>query len=208
MLIFAFMHHPYLVCIPFGMPSLHLFTFLFSCYFTSGWVGTCFIHEVNRELSTKWEQYFILLTCTSLQLLLVWYTGIPGDLPDKLRSILAQAEYICLQDIIMWFECQKSAIQVPRLYVCTRMQSYNKGRISWREGSCLLAQGYQYTHMHQQLTMLNAFIASWKTQCMGKSFTLKRVRDEWMKMCIRLDNGGDTICGWDEWRHQVCLQEV
>ena len=39
-------------------------------------------------------------------------------------------------------------------------------------------------------------------QCMGKSFTLKRVRDEWMKMCIefniRLDNGGDTICGWDE----------
>ena len=51
MLIFAFMHHPHLVCIPFGMPSLHLFTFLFSCYFTSGWVGTCFIHEGNRELS-------------------------------------------------------------------------------------------------------------------------------------------------------------
>ena len=25
--------------------------------------------------------------------LLVWYTGIPEDLPDKLRSILAQAEY-------------------------------------------------------------------------------------------------------------------
>ena len=25
---FAFMHHPYLVCIVFGMPSLHLFTFL------------------------------------------------------------------------------------------------------------------------------------------------------------------------------------
>ena len=25
---FAFMHHPYLVCILFGMPSLHLFTFL------------------------------------------------------------------------------------------------------------------------------------------------------------------------------------
>ena len=28
MLTFAFMHHPYLVCILFGMPSLHLFTFL------------------------------------------------------------------------------------------------------------------------------------------------------------------------------------
>ena len=27
-LTFAFMHHPYLVCILFGMPSLHLFTFL------------------------------------------------------------------------------------------------------------------------------------------------------------------------------------
>ena len=24
---------------------------------------------------------------------MVWYTGIPEDLPDKLRSILAQAEY-------------------------------------------------------------------------------------------------------------------
>ena len=28
MLTFAFMHHSYLVCILFGMPSLHLFTFL------------------------------------------------------------------------------------------------------------------------------------------------------------------------------------
>ena len=27
MLTFAFMHYPYLVCILFGMPSLHLFTF-------------------------------------------------------------------------------------------------------------------------------------------------------------------------------------
>ena len=27
-LTFAFMHHPYLVCILFGMPFLHLFTFL------------------------------------------------------------------------------------------------------------------------------------------------------------------------------------
>ena len=37
MLTFAFMHHPYLVCILFGMPSLHLFTFLmllFSCFYT------------------------------------------------------------------------------------------------------------------------------------------------------------------------------
>ena len=35
MLTFAFMHHPYLVCILFGMPSLHLFTFLMffkSCF--------------------------------------------------------------------------------------------------------------------------------------------------------------------------------
>ena len=32
MLTFAFMHHPYLVCILFGMPSLHLYTFLlFPC---------------------------------------------------------------------------------------------------------------------------------------------------------------------------------
>ena len=30
---FAFMHHPYLVCILFGMPSLHLFTFLMFFYF-------------------------------------------------------------------------------------------------------------------------------------------------------------------------------
>ena len=28
MLTFAFMHYPYLVCILFGMPSLHLFTFV------------------------------------------------------------------------------------------------------------------------------------------------------------------------------------
>ena len=28
MLTFAFMHHPYLVCILFDMPSLHLFTFV------------------------------------------------------------------------------------------------------------------------------------------------------------------------------------
>ena len=37
MLTFAFMDHPYLVCILFGMPSLHLFTFLmfflFSCIY-------------------------------------------------------------------------------------------------------------------------------------------------------------------------------
>ena len=39
MLTFAFMHHPYLVCILFGMPFLHLFTFLmfflflFSCIY-------------------------------------------------------------------------------------------------------------------------------------------------------------------------------
>ena len=32
MLTFAFMHHPYLVCIFFGMPSLHLFTF-FNVFF-------------------------------------------------------------------------------------------------------------------------------------------------------------------------------
>ena len=32
MLIFAFMHHPYLVCILFGMLFLHLFTFLFLVY--------------------------------------------------------------------------------------------------------------------------------------------------------------------------------
>ena len=33
------MHHPYLVCILFGMPSLHLFTFLmflFSCVLALG----------------------------------------------------------------------------------------------------------------------------------------------------------------------------
>ena len=38
-LTFAFMHHPYLVYILFGMPSLHLFTFLmflFSCYMYHG----------------------------------------------------------------------------------------------------------------------------------------------------------------------------
>ena len=38
MLTFAFMHYPYLVCILFGMPSLHLFTFLMffkSCYTSS-----------------------------------------------------------------------------------------------------------------------------------------------------------------------------
>ena len=32
MLTFACMHHPYLVCILFGMPSLHLFTFLMFLY--------------------------------------------------------------------------------------------------------------------------------------------------------------------------------
>ena len=32
-LTFAFMHHPYLVCILFGMPSLHLFTFLMFFYY-------------------------------------------------------------------------------------------------------------------------------------------------------------------------------
>ena len=36
MLTFAFMHYSYLVCILFGMPSLHLFTFLMfkSCFCT------------------------------------------------------------------------------------------------------------------------------------------------------------------------------
>ena len=54
MLTFAFMHHPYLVCILFGMSSLHLFTFLvflYSCiiyitralYFAS-WGGGCAWH--------------------------------------------------------------------------------------------------------------------------------------------------------------------
>ena len=36
MLTFAFIHHPYLVCILFGMPSLHLFTFLFSLHRGAG----------------------------------------------------------------------------------------------------------------------------------------------------------------------------
>ena len=41
------------------------------------------------------ERRYAMITflCTSLQLLLVWYTSISEDLPDKLRSILAQAEY-------------------------------------------------------------------------------------------------------------------
>ena len=37
MLTFAFMHYPYLVCLLFGMPPLHLFTFLMffkSCFCT------------------------------------------------------------------------------------------------------------------------------------------------------------------------------
>ena len=34
MLTFAFMHYPNLVCILFGMPSLHLFTFFKSCFCT------------------------------------------------------------------------------------------------------------------------------------------------------------------------------
>ena len=34
MLTFAFMDYPCLVCILFGMPSLHPFTFLFSCFYT------------------------------------------------------------------------------------------------------------------------------------------------------------------------------
>ena len=34
MLTFALMHHPYLVCILFGMPSLHPFTFLMFFYFS------------------------------------------------------------------------------------------------------------------------------------------------------------------------------
>ena len=40
---FAFMHHLYLVCILFGMPSLHLFNVFFSC-----------INSVKEKLYYVW----------------------------------------------------------------------------------------------------------------------------------------------------------
>ena len=56
MLTFAFMHHPYLVCILFGMPSLHLFTFLmffiflYSLYFVCDpWHNG--VERINKSLS-------------------------------------------------------------------------------------------------------------------------------------------------------------
>ena len=60
MLTFAFMHHPYLVCILFGIPSLHLFTFLmfhfFSiCSYASRLCGSSLgsLGEINNGLGGK-----------------------------------------------------------------------------------------------------------------------------------------------------------
>ena len=54
---FAFMHPPYLVCILFGMPSLHLFTFLMffiSCFYTFFGVNLSYSYtQVKEEYSFK-----------------------------------------------------------------------------------------------------------------------------------------------------------
>ena len=53
MLTFAFMHYPYLVCILFGMPSLHLFTFLMffkSCVYSNG--DNTIISDENSLMTT------------------------------------------------------------------------------------------------------------------------------------------------------------
>ena len=55
MLTFAFMHHPYLVCTLFGMPSLHLFTFLMFFIFL-------FLHFFDVNL--KIEEYLSLSVAT------------------------------------------------------------------------------------------------------------------------------------------------
>ena len=84
MLTFAFMHHPYLVCILFGMPSLHLFTFLNVFYFLvylwhkwfhfELWIGgginlSCgFLSAVLRDFmfflsAVLWDFMFFLSFC-------------------------------------------------------------------------------------------------------------------------------------------------
>ena len=42
-------HYPYLVCILFGMPSLHLFTFLMFFKSCSIWIGAWSLHQYCRQ---------------------------------------------------------------------------------------------------------------------------------------------------------------
>ena len=51
MLTFAFMYHPYLVCILFGMPSLHLFTFLMFFIFLFIYRTSTYISEATIYIS-------------------------------------------------------------------------------------------------------------------------------------------------------------
>ena len=48
---FAFMHHPYLVCVRFGMPSLHLFTFVYFLFL-------CFLMVIPVTVRPKPEKTF------------------------------------------------------------------------------------------------------------------------------------------------------
>ena len=53
MLIFAFMRYPYLVCILFGMPSLHLFTFLM--FFKS--CILCIVRRMSYVQCSEWGNW-------------------------------------------------------------------------------------------------------------------------------------------------------
>ena len=64
MLTFAFMHYPYLVCILFGMPSLHLFTFLMflkSCIirYTAGKLTRVFTVVAYSDFTSRSPDYVL-----------------------------------------------------------------------------------------------------------------------------------------------------
>ena len=68
-LTFAFMHHPYLVCILFGMPSLHLFTF--SMFFIS---CIMYYHQCNVGTQGKMLMLICLLYIQPFTVILSVYT--------------------------------------------------------------------------------------------------------------------------------------
>ena len=88
MLTFAFMHYPYLVCILFGMPSLHLFTFLMffkSCCYNY----SC--HTWSSKCNHSYCYLRYLLEYTSYK---IFGSGTDGTSPDRYHSQLYHGIHI------------------------------------------------------------------------------------------------------------------
>ena len=132
MLTFAFMHHPYLVCILFGMPSLHLFTFLMFFYFlvitlTSmsctvripAWYNyidkhvvystyTCMVYIDSMSCTVRIPAWYTLTACH------VQYAYLHGIHIDK---HVVYSTYTCM----VYIDSMSCTVRIPAWYTLTSM---------------------------------------------------------------------------------------